>query len=206
MRRVPLPLALVILIGVGAPVLSTLLFYLRPPSGSTNFGELVEPAPIPASFRAADGTGLAASDLAGRWLIVQVSDAACAGGGCRRKLCLVRFLSLSRPDAGLRATRVFLARGGGDPPGEVLAPPDCGLGFDELARESGPVDVMRDVRVIRLDPALEEWVRKAGPGDPEDYIYLADPAGNLMMRYEKSQDPYKIAKDFKRLLRLSRTI
>lgn len=206
MRRVPLPLALVLLIGVGAPLLSTLLFFARPPQEGTNFGELVGPAPIPRRLVAADGTEVGAEELAGKWLIVQVSDAACAGEDCRRKLCLARFLSLSRPEAGRRSLRVFLARGDADPPAEVLAPADCGAGFGELARGRGPVDVMRGVRVLRMDRALDEWVRAAGPGDPEDHLYLADPAGNLMMRYEKGRDPYKIAKDFKRLLRLSRTI
>jgi glutathione peroxidase-family protein len=36
-----------------------------------------------------------------------------------------------------------------------------------------------------------------------DHIYLIDPLGNLMMRFPKNIDPSKMAKDIKRLLKVS---
>ena len=36
-----------------------------------------------------------------------------------------------------------------------------------------------------------------------DHIYLVDPIGNLMMRFPKNPDPAQMAKDIKRLLKVS---
>jgi hypothetical protein len=36
-----------------------------------------------------------------------------------------------------------------------------------------------------------------------DHIYMIDPLGNLMMRFPKDIDPSKMAKDIKRLLKVS---
>jgi hypothetical protein len=36
-----------------------------------------------------------------------------------------------------------------------------------------------------------------------DHIYLIDPIGNLMMRFPKNPDPAQMAKDVKRLLKVS---
>jgi hypothetical protein len=38
----------------------------------------------------------------------------------------------------------------------------------------------------------------------EDYLYLVDPIGNLMMRFERDGEPRRIHKDMTRLLKASR--
>jgi hypothetical protein len=40
-------------------------------------------------------------------------------------------------------------------------------------------------------------------GSQHDYIYVIDPIANLMMRFPKDPDPAKMAKDIKRLLKVS---
>ena len=41
------------------------------------------------------------------------------------------------------------------------------------------------------------------PVSNHDHIYLIDPIGNLMMRFPKNPDPAQMAKDIKRLLKVS---
>ena len=41
------------------------------------------------------------------------------------------------------------------------------------------------------------------PVSNRDHIYLIDPIGNLMMRFPKNPDPAQMAKDIKRLLKVS---
>lgn len=205
MRRALVPL-LILLLGVGAPALSTWLYFSGAPLGQAGFGTLIKPTPLPAKMTVADGSALEAGTFNGKWVIAQIADAACPGESCRRKLCLMRFLSQSRPEAEFRTERLFWARGSSPIPASIPVRPDCGLGFERLASERGPIDMLANVYVVRFDPHIKEWARNVAGPHPERFIFLIDPKGNLMMRYDESADPYRMAKSFARLLRLSRGI
>ena len=47
-------------------------------------------------------------------------------------------------------------------------------------------------------------ISTSGVNAQEDWLYIIDPLGNLMMYYQKDTDPYDIIKDLKRLLKTSR--
>jgi len=76
----------------------------------------------------------------------------------------------------------------------------------EIAAQAEPVDVLDGVRTVRHGAGELAWLRAVGGAEPEGQIFLVDPEGRLMMRYDSGSDPYMIAKDLKRLLRLSRRI
>ncbi len=205
MKKALAPL-LIFLIGFGTPALSTWLYYRNPPSGQTNFGTLVGPAPVPEFMTLASGRKFRMSELDGKWVVAHVGDASCAGESCLRAMCLTRFLSLSRPNSEFRTERLFWAAGDGLPPGELSLGPGCGLGFGKLSSSSEPVDMIKDVHVVRFDAQLRAWLRDVTGAAPEGHVFLIDPQGNLMMKYASDADPYRMAKDFRRLLRLSRSI
>ena len=48
--------------------------------------------------------------------------------------------------------------------------------------------------------AAEGALSQAGTGS----VYLVDPLGNIMMRYESGSDPNKLKQDLKRLLKWSK--
>lgn len=201
MRKALIPL-LILLMGAGAPALSTWLYYSKPPAERTNFGVLVGPALLPDALSVAQDD----PEAGGKWTLALADDAACALDRCRQKLCLVRFLSRSRPEAEFRTERVFWAAGEKDFPREVMERPDCGRGSKEIAAQAEPVDVLDGVRTVRHGAGELAWLRAVGGAEPEGQIFLVDPEGRLMMRYDSGSDPYMIAKDLKRLLRLSRRI
>ena len=205
MKRALVPL-LIALVGAGAPALSTWLYFSAPPAERTNFGRLVGPAPLPERMTDTAGAAFAPKEFGGKWVVAHADDASCASAGCRRKMCLLRFLSQSRPEAEFRTERLFWARGAGPVPARLQVSADCGQGFERLAKKAGPVDALSGVRVVRFEPHVELWLRAAAGGEPEEHVYLIDPRGNLMMRYGKDDDPYRMAKDFRRLLRLSRGV
>ena len=49
-----------------------------------------------------------------------------------------------------------------------------------------------------------EILNLAAAGRPEDYLYLADPAGRMVMRFAPEVTIYEIRSDLKRLLKLSK--
>jgi cytochrome oxidase Cu insertion factor (SCO1/SenC/PrrC family) len=119
--------------------------------------------------------------LRGKWVLVTFDPASC-GPACERKLYVVRQVRRAQGAGAERIDRLWLVTGGGAPKPELLAA----------------------IAGSYVQPA--ERGAKAGefPGDPERYIYLVDPLGNLMMRYPREPDPAKMIKDLERLLKVSR--
>jgi len=165
-------------------VASYLMFYVWKPSGSTNYGELLEVKPLPdVSLRSLDGASFALSDLQGKWVMLAVDSGDC-DASCREKLFKIRQIRLMQGKDMDRIERVWLVSDG--------VPPD-----PELARLH---------HGARLLDASGQDLRALLPAQdrPRDFIYLIDPLGNLMMRYPRDADPNGMKKDIVRLLKVSR--
>ena len=174
------------------------------PSLRTNHGELVEPmvalpavvlpvaplAPLaprapPAQPAATPGPGATGAVFQGKWtlLVVGQGEAGC-DADCRGTLIYARQTWLSLGQLTPRAQRVLLA-------GALC----CDSAY--LHREHAGLIVL-DASGSSAQPLLrsipEPWRRT---------IFVVDPLGNMMMRYDVRQDPKGLREDLKKLLELS---
>jgi len=174
-RRMLLLLAALFFLPVAA---SFVLYYgmdWRPP-GTTNHGELYTPRPLPAS----------SAPLADRkWSLLYAGDGAC-DENCRRSLVFARQTRLSLNKDMLRVNRVFLAIGN-----------CCDRGY--LAGEHDGLTVLD----AAADPALAQVIAALPATEREHSLYVVDPIGNLVMRYDTRTEPRGLLDDLKKLLKLS---
>jgi cytochrome oxidase Cu insertion factor (SCO1/SenC/PrrC family) len=157
-------------------------YFVFPPSGRTNYGELLEVRPLPpVRLERLDGRPFTLRELQGKWVMLHV-DASDCGPGCQAKLFNMRQSRLAQGDNADRIERVWLVAGGGAPGAE-------------LAR------LYEGAVLLRAAPELVA----ALPGtDPRGHVYLIDPLGNLMLRFPRDADPKRVIKDLHRLLKYSR--
>jgi cytochrome oxidase Cu insertion factor (SCO1/SenC/PrrC family) len=164
------------------PLVAALIAYhFFPPAGRTNYGELIEPRPMPrVTLERLDGGRLTLAELKGKWVMLQADHGAC-GAECREKLFHMRQVRLAQGRNMDRVERVWLVLDAGRP------------GADIAWLHEGAV-------VARAAPEL----LAALPGaDVRDHIYLLDPHGDLMLRFPKGADPKRMIKDLERLLKYS---
>jgi len=147
------------------------------PAGGTNHGELYTPArPLPAS----------SAPLARKqWSLLYAGDGAC-DDNCRRALVFARQTRLSLNQEMTRLNRVFIATGH-----------CCDRAYLAAAHPGLAVlDAAADPRLATLVAAL--------PATDRDYsLFIVDPLGNLVMRYDTRKDPHGLLDDLKKLLNLS---
>lgn len=181
-RRTLLLLAFVCVLPV---VASYLTFYVWPPQGRVNHGELVTPVALPASTLASVGgqAALARTELEGRWTLLLVAAADC-DAACERALYVSRQARLAQAKEMERVGRVWLVTGAADPtPGQ-------------LARHED----------LRLARAGADWLAVL-PSPAPGSIWLVDPLGNVMMRFADEADTTgaarDVTKDLQRLLKYS---
>ena len=192
------PVILILLIGVGAPVLSTALFLFWRPDSFTHYGELISPpVRLPAEWRA----GLERED---KWILLRAGGSEC-DLECRRQLCRMRQLRLMMHGDYPRVSRAWLLTDSGAPPEEMAMTTDCGESrAADLRERAEEVNVASDVELLRDDGKSEG----GGSGGLEalraGWLHIADPRGFLVMRYPPGSDLYEIRRDFRRLLKLSR--
>jgi cytochrome oxidase Cu insertion factor (SCO1/SenC/PrrC family) len=167
------------------PIAAALFFfYVLPPTGRMNHGDLLPPAPLPVrSLRLLSGETFHFAQMKGKWLLLQVDSAACEAR-CREKLYAMRQIRLAQGKDMARLERVWLLSDEGRP-----AP---GL----LVEYAGTL-------VVRAAGA-EVLAALPAPRDRAAHLYLVDPRGNLMLRFPESPDPGRMIKDLQRLLRPSR--
>jgi cytochrome oxidase Cu insertion factor (SCO1/SenC/PrrC family) len=168
-----------------APVLASYIaFYFWQPSEHVNYGELLEPHPLPdAHLRRADGTPFHWGELKGKWVLVTIDSGRC-DAYCQQKLVYLRQVRLAQgKDAG-RIERAWLITDDATPDAALIAS-HAGI---LLLRAAG-------TDFLALFPAERSRA---------DHIYVVDPVGNLMMRYARNADPRKMLKDVARLLRHSK--
>ena len=182
MRRRPLLWMLLIF---AAPLAGAFWLYYGSgwrPAGTTRHGELIEPVrPLPALPLQGAGTNA----LAGKWtlLVVGMGESGC-DAECRDTLVYARqtWLSLGRLNA--RVQRLLLAG---------MACCDAGyLRNEHPGLIVAPASTADAVAVLAAIP--EPRVR---------YVFIIDPLGNLMMRYDVRQDPKGLREDLQKLLELS---
>jgi len=154
------------------------------PAQQMNHGELLETNPLPATLlQDISGRQFPLASLRGKWLLLTVQPAAC-DERCRLKLYFIRQVRIALNENMMRIERVWLLTGEGHPASALLA-------------EHPGLMVARAV-----DPA---WlavlpVRR----EASEHIYLIDPLGNLVLRYNDESNPEGMLKDLVRLLKISR--
>jgi len=167
-----------------APVVASYVaYYLWQPSGQVNYGELIEPRPLPdAKLALADGTPFPWHQLKGKWVLVMADSGNC-DAYCQRKLLYLRQVRLAQGKDMDRVERAWLITDEANPPAPVASE----FQGTWLVRAGGS-------ELLKRFPVQ---------GALADHIYVIDPHGNLMMRYPRDADPRKIVKDIARLLRIS---
>jgi hypothetical protein len=173
-----------------APVLASYyLYYVAPPAGRTNYGELVQPQrPLPPlALRALDGAPFDTAVLRGHWVMLHVDSGQC-GDTCQRKLWNMRQVRLATGKERDRIERLFLITD--DTPLTTM-----------LLRE---YEGTRFVRAERAELARFLELPQIGGTRLEDHVWLIDPLGNLMLRWPPAADPNRMKRDMERLLRASR--
>jgi hypothetical protein len=178
------PLLLILILFVGPLAAAFWLYYGSAwrPSGRTSHGELIQPVITLPALPKATGDG---NVLAGKWslLVVGTGDAGC-DADCRNALIYARQTWLSLGRLASRVQRVLLA-----------GPGCCDSAY--LHREHDGL-VVADAGA---GPGAA--VLAAIPVSRGRYVFVVDPLGNLMMRYDVRDDPKGLREDLQKLLELS---
>lgn len=116
----------------------------------------------------------------GRWALV-VADTGECPQSCAQKLLVIRQLRLAMGREADRVERVFVVDDGRAPDARTLEP------------FAGTV-------VVGATPGTSA---AGGLSRDRAHIYLADPNGNVMMRWPAQPDPRRMVKDLERLLKAS---
>ena len=112
--------------------------------------------------------------LRGKWVLVSFDAPAC-DAYCERKLYFMRQVRRAQGKDMDLVERLWVLTDGGKPRAELLP------GIEGTRFATFPA---------------------AGfPGNPVDHLYLVDPFGNLMLRFQRDPDPSRVIKDLNRLLR-----
>lgn len=179
-RRTLILLALVLL----APfVASYTLFFWNVRPDTVNYGELLEVKPLTGSAsNEIDNTIFRMRDLRGKWVLLSVDSGKC-DEQCQKKLYYMRQVRTVQNTEMDRVERLWLIDDGETPSPEIVN--DFKGTWIINAKDS---DLLKEI------PATMSL---------RDHIYVIDPIANLMMRFPKDPDPAKMAKDIKRLLKVS---
>jgi len=171
------------------------------PSGHTNHGELIEPVrPLPRTALPvllekvapdspdeltpeALAAAAARADLfVGRWSLVYIGNGAC-DAACRRALYVMRQTRVALNNDMTRVQRIFLVT--------------AGCCDQSLLRREYPGLLLADASAA---PALLE---RFPASQRTTSVFVVDPLGNLMMRYDARRNPRGLLDDLKKLLQLS---
>jgi hypothetical protein len=157
------------------------------PTKRVNHGELIIPArPLPSwhATAAFDSQTVPPALFHHNWSLVYIGDGQC-GDECRHSLYVMRQTRLSLNNEMTRVDRVFLASSG------------CCAG-DFLTREHPGLLVLN-----ATDASANALLQTFPSGDREQSLFVVDPLGNLMMRFDLRQNPKGLLEDLKKLLSLS---
>ena len=168
-----------------APIIAsyTLYFFGVRPGATVNYGELLQVKPLAGTaLNQADQTIFRIRQLRGKWVMAMVDSGKC-DEQCQKKLYYMRQVRLTQHKEKDRVERLWLIDDG-----EVPAP-----------------EIVKDFDGVLLINAKDSDLLSEIPAtvSHRDHIYLIDPIGNLMMRFPKNPDPAQMAKDIKRLLKVS---
>jgi SCO1/SenC len=155
------------------------------PEKFANHGQLLQPPLVlpESGLRDTEGNALPTSRLLGKWLLVKLGHEPCRAA-CDDELQQMQQVHVALNKEQSRVQRVFIA----------------GDGVSSLAELHGRFP---DLQLASLDStsAGENWPRVfAGAGRE---LYLVDPLGNVIMRYDDPPDMRGVLKDLERLLKYS---
>jgi cytochrome oxidase Cu insertion factor (SCO1/SenC/PrrC family) len=155
------------------------------PLGTTNHGELIAPVrPLP-DVPLPDAAGVVRSQVfQGKWTLVYVGSGAC-DADCRTTLVFMRQTRLSLNNEMTRVQRVLLATA-----------QCCDRAY--LTAQHPGLRVL-DASQAAAQPLLAQFPQQGRA----QALYVVDPLGNLMMRYDARLPPRGLLEDLKRLLQLS---
>jgi hypothetical protein len=177
-----------------APFVGSLaLYHFAPPTKRMNYGELIDVVPLmdevgmQGELQLLDGKRITLGSLRGKWLMLQRASGECPGL-CGENLWKLRQVRLTQGDNQERIQRVWLVEGDTLPPEALLREHEGLLVVMATRSEAGR-------RLLR---------QMTGSGDDPASLWLADPLGNLMLRWPPLADPSAMKKDLSRLLRTSR--
>lgn len=156
------------------------------PAGSTNHGELISPArPLGAPPLLALDAGTVPADLLeNQWSLVFIGAGRC-DATCRESLWIMRQTRLLLAEDRDRVRRVFVAVG-----------ECCDRAFLE-AEHPGLVTVRAQGEAARA------WLERFPTEQGTPSIYVVDPLGNLMMKFDARENPKGLLRDLEKLLKLS---
>jgi hypothetical protein len=145
------------------------------PVGLTNHGELLAPVkPLPGDVPA----------LHGAWSLVYVGNGRC-DADCRNALVFARQTRLSLNQDMKRVERVFLVTG------------DC---CDRPYLQTAQLGL----KVVEVPDAAGAPLLAAFPrADQAHALFVVDPLGNLVLRYDVRENPKGLLSDLQKLLKLS---
>lgn len=183
------PLIWIIVISL-IPVVAAFVVYYNPalqPEGHTNYGNFVQPQrPLPGpdalKVTTLDGQPFDLETIKGQWVFVTADNASCEED-CAKKLFIIRNVHAMTGKNVERLTRVWFVTDNEPVPEKVL-------------------EAYKGTLMLRADPAqLGQYLDKDGL---EQFIWIIDPLGNLMMQYPQDPDPLQLRKDIGKLLHNSR--
>ncbi len=146
------------------------------PVGQTNNGDLFDPVqPLPDDAK---------EFRDGKWSLVYVGNGAC-DADCRESLIFARQTRLSLNQEMKRVDRFFIATG-----------ECCDRKYLETAHPGLKLIEVPDAAVSKLVAAFPEQERA-------NTLFVVDPLGNLVLRYDVHQPPKGLLTDLKKLLKLS---
>lgn len=156
------------------------------PVASTAHGELYQPArPLPAAeLRDSKGEVAPVNVFSEKWALVYVGSGAC-DDACKNSLYFMRQTRLSLNNEMTRVNRFFLATAA------------C-CDNDFLDREHPGL-----VSLDASGPNAAALIAAFPAPDRERSLYIVDPLGNLVMRYDTRDTPKGLLDDLKKLLKLS---
>lgn len=174
-------LLLLIAVGIFPLVAAYALYWGWRPASRMNHGELLETRPAGLQkLKTADGRNLAEA-VSKKWVLLTVQTAAC-DARCQNKLYLMRQIRTAQNENMLRIERVWVVTGPGQPDPSLLA------------IHPG----------LHLAHAREDELKSLPLGnDAGAFIFLIDPLGNLVLRYDEDTNPKGMLADLHRLLRYS---
>jgi hypothetical protein len=156
----------------------------------TNNGELIVPVITTAraemqGFDAFSQENI--KELPGHWLLINIIPQKTCNAICVEAIHKTKQLRLMLSKDLTRVRRIVLLFNNSDP---------------ELAKTWWP----NDTRLLHMKPSasLTQKFKTLGK-EPLNggMLFLMDPLGNIMMRYDTGFDPYKVKGDLKKLLRIS---
>ena len=173
--RRTLPVLLLGLLFFGPLLIAFALYYGSDwrPAGHTNHGTLIQPP------RALPG-----SEFVGKWSLVYVGPGDC-DADCRRTLYFMRQTHLGLGSLATRVQRVF-----------VVTARCCDRAY--LAREQAGL-----VTLTAADATHTALLHTIPADGRATSVFIVDPRGNLMMRYDAGARPEGFLDDLKNLLALS---